>query len=402
MPGSSAAERQIIESLRAGVPNLGAVNALGSAQPDIEDRFGELLGRVAGNTPAGMVIGGGFGSGKSHLLRHLGLLAAREGFVASHVVVSKESPLHDPVKVAWTALDNAVLPDTSGPAMENIAAMLDPASPQFAELVMAVNSPDADLDARFAATLLLYRKLKHAQNEFYHAIVRFWAGEALAMADLRRQLAAHGRPPVTIGRIAPTQLARQRISFAARLIAAAGYRGWVIFFDEVELIARYPLLSRARSYAEIARWCMPGRKHADAPVGALFTFTDDFPAAVLDGRQERTNLPTRIRARQTPEAEDLARAALLGMDVIDQRTHLLAPLDESELELAYQRIKESHGAAFGWSPPDVPGLARSASNRMRQYVRAWINEWDLIRLDPSYLPRTRAERISSAVAAGQE
>jgi hypothetical protein len=23
---------------------------------------------------------------------------------------------------------------------------------------------------------------------------------------------------------------------------------------------------------------------------------------------------------------------------------------------------------------------------MRQYVRAWINEWDLVRLDPNYQP----------------
>jgi hypothetical protein len=34
----------------------------------------------------------------------------------------------------------------------------------------------------------------------------------------------------------------------------------------------------------------------------------------------------------------------------------------------------------------VTGLERLPSNRMRQYVRAWINEWDLLRLDPSYEP----------------
>jgi hypothetical protein len=26
--------------------------------------------------------------------------------------------------------------------------------------------------------------------------------------------------------------------------------------------------------------------------------------------------------------------------------------------------------------------------RMRQYVRAWINEWDLVRLDPQFRPQT--------------
>jgi hypothetical protein len=30
---------------------------------------------------------------------------------------------------------------------------------------------------------------------------------------------------------------------------------------------------------------------------------------------------------------------------------------------------------------------------MRQYVRAWINEWDLVRLDPGYRPITDAVEI---------
>ncbi|MHB8313815.1 MAG: hypothetical protein ACYDD0_11045, partial [Candidatus Dormibacteria bacterium] len=38
------------------------------------------------------------------------------------------------------------------------------------------------------------------------------------------------------------------------------------------------------------------------------------------------------------------------------------------------------------SPPDVAGLERLPSNRMRQYVRTWINEWDLRRLDSTYQP----------------
>jgi hypothetical protein len=32
---------------------------------------------------------------------------------------------------------------------------------------------------------------------------------------------------------------------------------------------------------------------------------------------------------------------------------------------------------------------------MRQYVRAWINEWDLIRLDPEYQPETESVNVVS-------
>ena len=46
----------------------------------------------------------------------------------------------------------------------------------------------------------------------------------------------------------------QRLRFAAKLLAAAGYAGWVVLFDEVELIGRYSLQQRAKSYAELARW----------------------------------------------------------------------------------------------------------------------------------------------------
>ena len=60
----------------------------------------------------------------------------------------------------------------------------------------------------------------------------------------------------------------------------------------------------------------------------------------------------------------------------------------------YGRLKEIHADAFSWDPPDVSGLERLAATRMRQYVRAWINEWDLIRLDPGFVPETETVEIA--------
>lgn len=59
-----------------------------------------------------------------------------------------------------------------------------------------------------------------------------------------------------------------------------------------------------------------------------------------------------------------------------------------ELKQAYDRVRELHGRAFDWQPPDVVGLERLGATRMRQYVRTWINEWDLVRLDPGFRPQT--------------
>ncbi len=82
------------------------------------------------------------------------------------------------------------------------------------------------------------------------------------------------------------------------------------------------------------------------------------------------------------------------MRVIEREQIRLQPPDRDELDSTYAKLKEIHGAAFGWDPPDVEGLERLPSNRMRQYVRAWINEWDLRRLDPSYDPDIASTEVN--------
>ena len=76
------ARRRAVEALRSGVPSWDAVAVLGSGQPEAEDRFtallesvGELRRPTAG--PSGLLLGGGFGAGKSHLLTHMAHLAMR-------------------------------------------------------------------------------------------------------------------------------------------------------------------------------------------------------------------------------------------------------------------------------------------------------------------------------------
>jgi len=74
---------------------------------------------------------------------------------------------------------------------------------------------------------------------------------------------------------------------------------------------------------------------------------------------------------------------------------LLVPPDRAELDRAYARLKGLHADAFAWDPPDVAGLERLGATRMRQYVRAWINEWDLVRLDPSFRPDTEVVEVTA-------
>jgi hypothetical protein len=389
----NVARRRAIEALRAGVPSRDAVAALGSGQTAIEDRFAALRDAAARGRAGGLLLGGGFGAGKSHLLEHLARLALDDGFTVSRVVVSKETPLHDPAKVFRAAADTAVTALGSGSAIADAAAELDVDARGYAELLRWAGSPAAELNERFPATLELFARFRERDTEFTDMIVRFWSGDPIGTPELRRRFREIGPVRPAFPPVPARELGLQRIRFAAKLLAAAGSAGWVILFDEVELIGRYSLQQRAKSYAEIARWTRSD--WGGAPIAAVLAMTDDFEAAVITGKDDREQVPAKLRAKDTSEAAELASAAEAGMRVIDRDMMLLTPPDGPELDQAYARLKQLHSEAFGWQPPNVAGLERLGATRMRQYVRAWINEWDLIRLDPQYRPQTETIDVVS-------
>jgi len=395
------ARRRAVEALRSGVPSWDAVLALGSGQSELEDRYAAALDAAEGGTARGLLLGAGFGAGKSHVLTHLAQVALQRGFAVSTVVISKETPLHDPAKVFQAAVESLVGPTRSGGALADAAASLDPDTPRYTELARWAGASGSPVDDRFAATLLLHERLRGGEapdsDEIIEAVVRFWSGDPLRTPDLRRALKTVGAGGVfSLAPLAARELARQRTRFLSRLLRAAGFAGWVVLFDEVELIGRYSTLQRGRSYAELARWVGGDPDDPAAPVVAVLAMTDDYEAAVLDGKDDRTKIPAKLRDKQTQEWSEIAGLAEKGIRHIERDLLLLDPPDTAELDRAYAVLKELHGSAYDWSPPDVPGLERLGATRMRQYVRAWINAWDLVRLDPDFVPETQVLEVESS------
>lgn len=389
-------DRRAIEALRSGVPNRDAVRVLGSSQQEIEERFAQHLAVVSngGGSGGGLLVRGEFGSGKSHLLEYLQHVALTEGFVASKIVISKETPLHDPVKVFRTAAATAIVPDRRGTALAEIANnALDFDAPAYAELEHWVSSDEAALNERFDAALYLFRNLRGGDPEFAERIVRFWSGDPIGVAELRRKLREAGEGATfALSKVSARDLAIQRFRFAAQLIVAAGYSGWILLFDEVELVGRYSLLQRAKSYAEITRW-VEGLDDEPLPrIGAVLAISQDFDAAVIDEKNDYENVPNRLRAK----GEELAAArAEQGMRLIQRNRVDLARPSESVLEETYAKLKEIHGTAYDWAAPEIPRERGRSTQSMREYVRGWINEWDLRRLDPSYEPEIEIDHVST-------
>ena len=377
--------RRAIEALRAGVPNRDAVLALGCEQAEIEERFRAQLqeakeGAKARVQAPGLLIAGDFGSGKSHLLEYLQHAAVEAGFVCSKVVISKETPLYDPAKLYRSAMRAAVVPGKRGAALTEIAAHLDPANEAYNELNTWAHSPSAALNSRFAATLFLLKRMG-MDPELRNRLVSFWSGDPLGAAEIKKYLKACGeRATYKIETATLRDLALQRFQFVPRLIVAAGYAGWVLLVDEVELIGRYSWLQRAKSYADLLRWMgkLPGQ-HVPGLV-TVFAIMSNFESYILEERNDLEVVPGKLRDRGT---EDLAKQAERGMRIIQRdKVRLKAP-DARAVQQTCEKVRAIHAEAYGWQPPPI-SVERLGVTSMREYVKRWITEWDLKRLDPSY------------------
>lgn len=381
--------RRAIEALRSGVPNRDAVEALGCSQTDIEQRFRDQLERtqkdaVAERMTQGMLVKGGFGSGKSHLFEYLQHMAVRQNFICSKVVISKETPLYDPVKVYRSAIEAAVVPEKRGAALTEIAMKLNFNSPRYRELYEWVHQPGGQLNARFAAMLFLYQRMGN-DPELRDRIIRFWSGEQISVAQVKTYLKAAREPATyTIDKIPVKDLALQRFRFAARLMLASGYAGWVILFDEVELIGRYSLTQRAKSYAELARWMGKLEGWQSPGLTCVLALTDDFEAAILSEKEDLEKVPARMRAKGTELDLLVASQAETGMRIIERDGVTLAPPNDAAIADTREKIREIHAAAYLWSPPTLRAEGSLRTTRMREHVKGWITEWDLRRLDPGY------------------
>jgi len=367
-----------LEALRNGVPNGDAVRALGCAQAQVLGRFEEQLEELDSaslTVVRGALVSGDFGAGKSHLLEYLEHLAISRGYVCSRVVISKETPLHDPSKVVQAALREARFPGGRGSVIHELASRINYRSRQASPLVdWAMSAPGL-----IGATVHLHER-SH-EHELIARILDFWSGEKISVAEVRAGLKSVGsRGAYDVKAIRIRDLAPLRMEFAARFARAVGMRGWVLLIDEAELVGRYTLQQRAKSYAELARWL--GIVEGAVPgVASVVTITDDFDIKVLQEKDDLVLVPERLKAKGTEDAVLLASRAEIGMRAIERdKVPLMLP-NEATLKDTYSRLEDVYTRAYG-AAPQLDTTVTTMRRPIRSYIRRWINEWDLLRYRP--------------------
>lgn len=393
------ASRRALEALRNGVPNRDAVKLLGCNQPEAEGQFeGMLTGAAEGGDHSsgtlGMLVSGDFGAGKSHLLTHLEDRALSQGFVCSKVAISKETPLYDLGKVFKSAVDSAQMPDRTGRLMEELGQALKPDSQEYADFFKWANDTGNNgLSQMFPASLLVHERSRDL--ELNSEIENFWAGDRIYISRVKNGLRQIGQKQSYSFR-APkaAELPPQRLRFAVQLIRAAGYRGWVVLLDEIELIGSYSLLQRGRSYAELARWLGQAAFGSYPGLRTVGSVTGDFASAIImDGKKDRDYVVPKLESKD--RYESLKADADTGMRLLVRGCSPLNDPTDDVVQLTMENLRRLYADAYGWDAPQVPMRAGGAGyqNRMRYKVRAAINEWDLMRRYPDYQPNTEGEEF---------
>jgi len=387
MANGDVSHQRAREALRSGVPNRDVVKVLGSHQPNLEGNFRRLLQQMSTQAPQGiptkgLVIEGGFGSGKSHLLKALQHVALEQNFVCSPIVISKETPFYNVATLFRSAINDALVPGKQGDALTEVAGDLNFQSPQYDELYDWVHRKEQGCDSRFAATLYLYERMIN-DPELSHRMIRFWAGDPLSNGQLKKYLQGCAPEiPYIFDKLSVQDLAWHRFQFVSRLMMAAGYKGWILLIDEAEIIGRYSFKQRTKSYVEVARWLGALEDTVCPGISAIVALTDDFQSVVLDEKQDAHKIEQLCQEAEGGDPANLSHAALRGIRLIEQESESLIRPYAPMVDTLYEQLRELHGSAYSWNPPPVSAVEKLSSTRMREYVRGWITEWDLRRLYP--------------------
>jgi hypothetical protein len=402
---AAIAARSAIEGLRAGVPNRAAIRLLGSDDESLRKSFAGRLGLCDaslrdGKPVEGIILSGAFGAGKSHQLGYLAELARQEKFVVSLLPISKETPLFDPARLFAAAIRAAVVPDANDDVMTAVMRRLRPNSGRYdaLELWTTTEVREGRQSPLFAALLYLIPK-RTTDPDDHTRMARFFGGGKLPVTVVRGWLRGAGAANLfDMKPIREADLALQRIRFAPRLFQAAGYSGWCVLLDEVELIGRYSPLQRGRSYAELARWL---GLEDDEPVPGLVTVaavTDDFSDQMFHRKRDDELIPPRLAERGLIRQSIMARR---GIEWLERHRARLDPPTEDVLRHSLNQIAGFYRDIYGWMPPRLEIGERLAGKSMRQYVKSWITRWDIERLY-GQTPQIEAETIATDYSESSE
>ncbi|MDR3120465.1 MAG: ATP-binding protein [Clostridiales bacterium] len=353
--------RKIIEALRSGVPSREVGRCFSSARPRLIRELDGALNAVADErVSSGMIFTGKYGEGKTHLLNTVIGMAAEKNMVVSILSLSKETLLYKLHALYPKIIQSTYLPGRVQPGFARVFEEMTPNSPVAASMFeYALTALETD-----KLYYLLKSYLGTGDDEEKFRLLADFEGDFVLNNDLKKAYRRIlGERAAFKTAFSKTKHTMDYLAFLSHLFLTLGYKGWVILFDEAELIGRLGKKARLNAYANITRLIQPKALEA---VFCLFAFNASYIPDVIEGKHEFANLDA---AQLAPEVKQDILSALNRITAAPQ----LVPLNREEILEILEGVQRFHAQAYDWNPNLEPPLLLSAVEQASgQLLRAKI------------------------------
>jgi hypothetical protein len=392
---------RIIETLRSGVSSrrlseifsYGREALLETVQRDLENA-------VAAKGTRAVVLRGDYGEGKTHFLNTVFNLAHKLNFAVSFVILSKETPFNRLDRVYPKVTCETYLPGQLEPGLETLLRDIHPDSQTAGELLDFART---ELHTKIACVLENY--FQAPESYHVHLLYRDLMGDWLPLPQLKSLHRFNFGRPVKIKNFSPRLHAWDYFRLLAHLIKARGFAGWVILFDEFELVGTLGIAARGEAYYNLSRFLFPGGTgDLEATYVIFSTFSGFWSVRLLaERRPDIEEIPSRFLLKGEPQKAELARRAL---NSLLRDTTTLEALPSAEVRRMLAAVRDLHARAYGWQPEvDLDEILQATKhNRLRTRIRYALEYLDLkyiYREKPELRTGTLEEMSLDEVAASE-
>ena len=361
---------RVIEALRSGVPSRAAGEYFSEARPAMMQKIQSRLEQVheTGHSD-GMIFTGRYGEGNTHLLGTVFGMAFAHNMVVSYVSLGKETPVDRPYLLFPKIIANTYLPGAAQPGFRPKLEDLTQGSSISGEL-LAYAAKELETDKLY---FLLKAFLGTQEEEERYAFLADLEGDFTTGQVIKRSYRRiTGTAAKFSQNFSKTKHGFDYFYFTSHLFKTLGYGGWVLLFDEAELLGGMGKKTRAKSYVQLQRFLKPSPKLES--VFSLFAFSSSYAEDVIDAKKEFEN----VEAAFSEDRESLTAAKSVLNGILNAPE--LMPLTREETLQVLLSIQDFHGRAYGWKPEvsanTIYQVTESGGYLLRTRIRSAIEFFD--------------------------
>jgi hypothetical protein len=361
----------VIESLRSGIPTRLSTRLLPDIRENLTARIiNDLTGFDEGFIPAGRLIWGQYGQGKTHVLTTIEHQALDHNFAVSRISLSREVSCHNLLQFYSQTAARIRTPNSTLDGIQHHLNRLQPSD--IGQSVIGESERYVNMLPRQVLEDYFF-----AEGEDKERLYSDLAGTRLPVSEIgriHRQVRGSAQPNF---KFKVTEHASAYWGMMADIIQLCGFEGWVILIDEVELIGRLGKLSRLNAYRNL-NWLLNWSQSMKYPIYTVAAAATRLQDDLWYGKtnDDRSIMPeTALLRFGDSAANEMER---FFQRAIDGNALKILPASESSLVQLLDEVAQLHGAAYQWSAVlNSAELIRFlGAQPVRTYIRAALEYLD--------------------------